>query len=102
MKPSEAAAEAIAAKWGYAEGESFYYEGMERAGETLMAVPDDGDPRDIMTRLDALAELEAEARELPHHGHIVGNHRSVECIDCGLPWPCPTERIRCLLPEASQ
>ena len=97
MTASDDARQAIAGAIGNDDPEARQFF-VEVAGRALNATMPDG--RTIAQHLDDGAALEAEARELPHHGNIVGNHVSAECLDCGLAWPCPNERIRRLLSEA--
>lgn len=61
MKPSEAAAEAMARHWGYRSIDTDWDAQCGVAWEEMQVVPDDGDPRSIGERLDALAELEARS-----------------------------------------
>ena len=60
------------------------------------------DGRTIAQWLDALAALEAACREAPWiwSRHAEAAAHPGECRLCGHSWPCPSERIRHLLPEA--
>lgn len=74
--------------------------GYTRAAHALAAVMPDG--RTIAQWLDALAALEAACREAPWiwSRHAEAAAHPGECRLCGHSWPCPSERIRHLLPEA--
>ena len=72
------------------------------AGAAHALAADMPDGRTIAQWLDALAALEAACREAPWiwSRHAEAAAHPGECRLCGHSWPCPSERIRHLLPEA--